>query len=61
MVTVKTMAYVKEPVTKSNLKITCEFSTIILFIPGEFLALYTPNANMADLSAGPGLVVRKRG
>lgn len=34
------MAYVKEPVTKSNLKITCEFSTIILFIPGEFLALY---------------------
>ena len=40
MVTVKTMAYVKEPVTKSNLKITCEFSTIILFIPGEFLALY---------------------
>ena len=22
---------------------------------------YTPNANMADLSAGPGLVARKRG
>ena len=23
--------------------------------------LYTPNANMADLWAGPGLVARKRG
>ena len=23
--------------------------------------IYTPNANMADLSAGPGLVARKRG
>ena len=24
-------------------------------------AIYTPNANMADLSVGPGLVARKRG
>ena len=24
-------------------------------------SFYTPNANMADLSAGPGLVARKRG
>ena len=23
--------------------------------------IYTPNANMADLSVGPGLVARKRG
>ena len=25
------------------------------------LLFYTPNANMADLSSGPGLVARKRG
>ena len=27
----------------------------------RFPPSYTPNANMADLSAGPGLVARKRG
>ena len=28
---------------------------------GRDLSNYTPNANMADLSVGPGLVARKRG
>ena len=28
---------------------------------GNFCYFHTPNANMADLSVGPGLVARKRG
>ena len=56
---------VNKVVVACNQEWSLRVSVSIIIYISVFLSvqwdLYTPNANMADLSVGPGLVARKRG